>query len=384
MRKFEYTTEYSKIPFLVKSYIDTLETQLEWLSKNESNELYIDAYQQIQKFKKKYPDLSEISSLILNDLLKSKNVEYAMINHKYPEDASKIGMEFSIDLNEVFKLESLVENISIKYWENDLTRFFDIQNGEDFMVVAHASYQLPGVHENANYRSGDYNKQFISCSILSNNELNTFEDSKIVYLVPVNKENYICSSKVDCVTGEIKSPDFNTVGIINDGNSSHYISAGYSFIKDEAVTKIATPRLIEKLSVEREVKETGTMFNYNTQTNEVVLDRTKTKIEGALLLSNGCDLVIDEYLQLKRNNVLFKCINRGIYRTKKNMTSFTTKEYREFINKIENIDYLLNRGYITSEDLQNYYDEVVVNMNYDEEVLEIINEAFSKYINRHY
>ena len=66
------------------------------------------------------------------------------------------------------------------------------------------------------------------------------------------------------------------------------------------------------------------------------------------------------------------------------MTSFTTKEYREFINKIENINYLLNRGYITSEDLQNYYDEVVVNMNYDEEVLEIIKEAFSKYINKHY
>ena len=385
MRKFDYTSDYSQIPFLIKSYINTLEEQLLWLVKNDNNELYVDAYNKIQEFKVKYPDLSKVKDEIFKDLLKAENVEYAFIHHVYPSNASNIGLEFSSDLKHIFDLESLLLNISIEHWKNDLTSFNDIKNGEDFMVVAHAAYQLPGVVGNENYRSGSYNKQFLSCSVLSNNELNTFQNSKVVYLTTVDENNYICSSEVDCVTGEISVPDFNTVGMINNNGDIHYVSAGYSITDGKAVTMIATPRLIEKQSIRREIEETGEMFNNNTLTNEVVLDRTKTRMTGALLISNGCDLLINEYLQLKRKNVPFKCINKGIYKEKNNMPNYTQEEYMDFIKKLGRIDDLINNNSITPSDLSNYYDEVVVNMNYQDEILDAIKAKFSSSINdKHY
>ncbi len=381
MRKFDYTSDHIQIPFLIKSYINTMDEQLAWLVKNEKDELYVDAYNKIQEFKSKYSNFSKVNDEILNDLLKPENVEYAFIHHVYPTNASNIGLEFSNDLKEIFTLESLLQNISIRHWKNDLTSFSDIKNGDDFIVVAHASYQLPGVIGNKNYRSGNYNNQFLSCSVLSNNELNTFQNSKIAYLTTVDESNYICSSEVDCATGEVSNPDINTVGIINNNGDIHYVSA----MDSKAVTAIATPRLIEEQSIKREVQETGQMFNNNTLTNEVVLDRSKTRITGALLISNGCDLLINEYLQLKRNNIPFKCINKGIYKQKNNLPSYTQEEYMNFIDNLGKIENLINSNYINASDLSNYYNEVVVNMNYQDIILDTIKEKFSIYIdNKHY
>ena len=63
-------------------------------------------------------------------------------------------------------------------------------------------------------------------------------------------------------------------------------------------------------SVRRELKDSEELYRYNSLTNEVVLDRTKTKMRGAILLSDGCDLLLEEYLHLKSLEVKFKCINK--------------------------------------------------------------------------
>ena len=39
------------------------------------------------------------------------------------------------------------------------------------------------------------------------------------------------------------------------------------------------------------------------------------KSKGAVILSNGCGVLIDKYLYLKENDIPFKCINKGLYRT---------------------------------------------------------------------
>lgn len=74
--------------------------------------------------------------------------------------------------------------------------------------------------------------------------------------------------------------------------------------------------MIEELSIQRELKDSGELYRYNSQTNEVVLDRTKTRVVGALLLSNGCDLLLGEHINLKQRGIRFKCINKGLYRQK--------------------------------------------------------------------
>ena len=44
-----------------------------------------------------------------------------------------------------------------------------------------------------------------------------------------------------------------------------------------SVTSISSPKMIEELSIQRELKDSGELYRYNSQTNEVVLDRTKNK-----------------------------------------------------------------------------------------------------------
>ena len=120
------------------------------------------------------------------------------------------------------------------------------------------------------------------------------------------------------------------------------------------------------------------MYNYNALTNEIVLDRSKTKRTGALLISNGCDLLLSEYWILKENNIPFKCINRGLYREKKGYTNYTKEEYEEFIKKIEIMPEQTKK--INPEFLKSYYEEVVLKMNYSQEIVEIIKRELSKYV----
>ena len=61
MRKFDYTSDHIQIPFLIKSYINTMDEQLAWLVKNEKDELYVDAYNKIQEFKSKYSNFSKVN-----------------------------------------------------------------------------------------------------------------------------------------------------------------------------------------------------------------------------------------------------------------------------------------------------------------------------------
>lgn len=377
MRKFNYLEDHGVISTAVKGYINQLLMEINLL-KETNNDIYSKTEITINKFKDKYPNLYMVSKVILDDLLKSENFEYYHQNKRYPDDASSLGLQFEKDLKKIFDLEEQLKNIALVSWENDLTKFDDIVNGEDFLVVGHASYNLPGTVNCRNYVNNGHKNLYISCSLFSGNELNTFNDLKTVYLIEVDKNNYIASSSDDSVTADFNYPSFETLSKIDD---NHYIKVGYTNDSKKSVTTIATPKLIEKLSLEREINQRGEMYNYDgLLTNEVVLDRTKSKYIGALLISNGCDLLLDEYLNLKQNNVKFKCINKGLYRTKNNMTEFTSKDYNDFIdkfNRIENYSYL---GDKLNELLLGYYYEVILPMNYSSDVMLLINDKFSKYI----
>ena len=112
----------------------------------------------------------------------------------------------------------------------------------------------------------------------------------------------------------------------------------------------------------------------------MVLDRTKTRVVGALLLSNGCDLLLGEYINLKQRGIRFKCINKGLYRQKNNISPYNEEEYNKFIISLDSLDEVISRYNISDDLLREYYYEVVLPMKYDDDVMKVINKKFSLYL----
>ncbi len=381
MRKFNYLEDYGLISSTVNGYITQMYKEIELLQENESNPIYEKAICLMDEFKKKYPDLLSVYLEIIDDLVKPCNVEYALKYKKYPEDASNLGIELEKDLKKIFFLEEELRMVAVQNWQSRLTRYDDIVNGEDFMIVAHASRNLPGTNDYSNYKSGKYSCQYLSCSLLSSNEFNTFNRTKTIFMVSIDGANYISSSSYDSVTADFSNPSFETLKEIQDAGGSHFIKVGFTNSSDKAVTTISTPDLIERLSIERELQQNGEPFCYDKSlTNEVVLDRTTTKITGALLLSNGCDLLLDEYLTFRHNNISFKCLNKGLYREKKGLSAYTKEEYDEFIRLLDNLGEYISQNNLSSSFLLNYYNDVVLPMKYSDEINSIIRRKLSEYI----
>lgn len=370
MRKFSYITDYGLINSSVRGYITELEKELAMLIDMEvNNGIYIDTYKKLKEFKSKYSDLHGIYNRILNDLTSGDNVEYCFKYGKYKDDASLVGLEFEKDLKEIFELEEKCRDYSIKLWERDITNY-----------VNSDSYLEPGVKGELNYHDNEYSKQYLSCSLISDRELNTFGDAKTLFVMDVNSDSYIASSFVDSVTSETTKADFNTLKEIDVNGNKHYIKVGYTNDMKSSVTSISSPKMIEELSIQRELKDSGELYRYNSQTNEVVLDRTKTRVVGALLLSNGCDLLLGEYINLKQRGIRFKCINKGLYRQKNNISPYNEEEYNKFIISLDSLDEVISRYNISDDLLREYYYEVVLPMKYDDDVMKVINKKFSLYL----
>lgn len=379
MRVFDYINDYSMIPTTIKGYIEELIKELKLLIELEQHPYYQKALDYVLTFKNKYPNFNKISSLILDDLLKPDNVEYCYINKKYPPNASQLGMDFEKDLKSIFELEEKLSKLSISITCNSVTKYEDIVNGEPFMIFAHATDYLPGTPDMRNYRKGGH--RYLSCSLLTNNELNTFNNCKIAFVYEPTENNLILSCYCDSATGTFYHPGFHTIKEIKTNNKIEYISAGYIQDDTSAVTKISTPKVVERLSIERELETSKELFDYeNCLTNETVLDREQSKCSGAVLLSNGCDLLISEYIHLKRNKINFKCINKGLYRKQHNLKPYTQKEYEEFLYKLDKLSSFINMYELTNNDLLSYYNEIVIPMQYDDEIMSIIDNYFSKYI----
>lgn len=379
MRTFNYLKDYNLLTSSVPGYLTQLSLELDYLIKTSNNkEIYYPLYKKLQEFSTKYPNLRNISIKIREDLLKEENVSYYFKNGKYPSNASIIGNEITKDLNELFTLEESLKNYTALLWQQRLTNFNDLVNGEDFMIVGHASFNIPGISSDKNYNS--HMAQYLSCSLFSNLELNSFQNSNLIFVVDVNSTNYIASSSCDSVTGDFNNPDFLTLKVIEVDGSKHYIKVGYTNDSKKCVTALETPEMIEKLSIARELKENGKLYDYNSSLcNEVVLDRTKTSYSGAVLLSNGCDILFNEYLLLKENNIPFKCINKALYRLKKEMLPYSNTDYEEYLSSLKRLETRILAGLIPLDKLNAYYNEVIIPMQYDDIVVNDFKKVIAKY-----
>ena len=360
MRYFNYRHEHSSMGIDVTSYINEFIKELKCLIEIEGLDVYRDALGVVIDFKNKYPDIRAIGQNILRDLISPENIEYAFKNpNSYKEDASKIGLAFQKDLYKIFELEDNLSKLAEKKFE-EMTPFEQIENGGEFMVVGHASYQLPGVSNNPNYRKNQ--KEYLSC------ELNTFMDNKIVYLLGVTEDNFISASHFDVVTRETRHPSIHSLKEIETDDGKEYIDIGFTHDMDKFALSIATPKVVERLSLEREKGLDSSL------TNEIVLLRNKTISNKALLVADETDLLIDEFMVLKSNGVEFKCINRGLYKEQRDEERYDKSKLQDLEQRLSMI------GRYDRRALEDYYKSVVLKMKYSDDILEKINNSFSKYI----
>lgn len=381
MRYFNYSKseDLNSVSTTVKEYIKQLDFDLDYLTKNSSNKaIYLHFYDKLLDFRIKYSNLEEVQNQITNDLLSAPNVEYCFKNGKYAEDASELGVEFSKDLSEIFKYEESLREYTSKVWENSLTNFDDIVNGERFMIVGHSSSFLPGLKGDDNY--SEHRTKYLSCSLFSNLELNAYRDSCLIFVVDVNNDNYLASSPKDCFTGDSSEPSIHTVKEIEKDGKKCYIDTGSGDEFWRVVTTIETPQMIEELNVKRDLEINKKLYDYNNiLCNEIVLYRDTTKYKGAVILSNGCDVLIDKYLYLKEQDIPFKCINKGLYKIQKGLEEFSDDDYEKFTKDLEKLDQKISNGYVTTKQLNDYYEEVVIPMKYDDRVKTGFQELVTKY-----
>ena len=120
--------------------------------------------------------------------------------------------------------------------------------------------------------------------------------------------------------------------------------------------------------------------------NEVILDKEKTNYTGMVLLSDGCDCLIDEYLSAVQARcsmgLEFKCLNKELYCE---AGIIMPERLEELSNSIDlSIEFCQNNYGVeqTKEILDGYVQEVVLPMHYSSEVVELYQSKVENYSNR--
>ena len=91
-------------------------------------------------------------------------------------------------------------------------------------------------------------------------------------------------------------------------------------------------------------------------------------------------LTIDKALTLlKENNIPFKCINKALYRLKKEMLPYSNTDYEEYLSSLKRLEARILAGLISLDKLNAYYNEVIIPMQYDDIVVNDFKKVIAKY-----
>ena len=317
------------------------------------------------------PFSNDLSSKINTELLSPEVVnKLEPPYYHYPHDASPLGCKVEVLVNELFQFEDVVSNYVARVWGDGLGSFSSFENGKDFSFVATATdnpEQFPG---GPYYRKNGH--AYTSATLFTDQMMDSFMDRKLLLVTEVSSSNLLGMSEVDIATREEMYPGLKTIGKTDNG---YYIDAGYSF-SGNVCTKLLTPDLLEKRRLTLNAEQ-------GSSVNEVILDKEKTNYTGMVLLSDGCDCLIGEYLsavQARRSMGLeFKCLNKELYRE---ADIIMPERLEELGNSIDlSIEFCQNNYGVeqTKEILEGYVQEVVLPMHYSGEVVELYQSKLESY-----
>lgn len=337
--------------------------------KRDIEKFYSEVTSFLDEFDLPFPN--DLSSKINAELLSPEVVnKLEPPYYHYPHDASPLGCKVEVLVNELFQFEDVVSNYVARVWDEDVGSFSSFENGKKFSFVATATdnpEQFPG---GPYYRKNGH--AYTSASLFTDQMMDSFMDKKLLLVTEVSSSNLLGMSEVDIATREEMYPGLKTIGKTDNG---YYIDAGYSF-SGNVCTKLLTPNLLEKRRLALNAEQ-------GSSVNEVILDKEKTNYTGMVLLSDGCDCLIDEYLsavQARRSMGLeFKCLNKELYRE---AGIIMPERLEELSNSIDlSIEFCQNNYGVeqTKEILDGYVQEVVLPMHYSGEVVELYQSKLESY-----
>lgn len=337
--------------------------------KRDIEKFYSEVTSFLDEFDIPFPN--DLSSKINAELLSPEVVnKLEPPYYHYPHDASPLGCRVEVLANRLFQFEDIVSNYVARVWDEDVGSFSSFENGKKFSFVATATdnpEQFPG---GPYYRKNGH--AYTSATLFTNQMMDSFMDRKLLLTTEVSSSNLLGMSEVDIATREGMNPGLKTIGKTDNG---YYIDAGYSF-SGNVCTKLLTPDLLEKRRLALNAEQFPSI-------NEVILDKEKTKYTGIILLSDGCDCLIDEYLsavQARSSMGLeFKCLNKELYREPE---IIMPERLEKLSNSIDlSIDFCQNYYGVeqTKEILEGYVQEVVLPMHYSGEVVELYQSKVENY-----
>ena len=337
--------------------------------KRDIEKFYSEVTSFLDEFDLPFPN--DLSSKINAELLSPEVVnKLEPPYYRYPHDASPLGCRVEVLANRLFQFEDIVSNYVARVWDEDVGSFSSFENGKKFSFVATATdnpEQFPG---GPYYRKNGH--AYTSATLFTNQMMDSFMDRKLLLTTEVSSSNLLGMSEVDIATREGMNPGLKTIGKTDNG---YYIDAGYSF-SGNVCTKLLTPDLLEKRRLALNAEQGPSI-------NEVILDKEKTKYTGIILLSDGCDCLIDEYLnavQARSSMGLeFKCLNKELYREPE---IIMPERLEELGNSIDlSIEFCQNYYGVeqTKEILEGYVQEVVLPMHYSGEVVELYQSKVESY-----
>ena len=377
MRNFNYLrdmNETEELLRIVREYQKTIESyDLKMFSSIEQQKI-IEFKEKVNNFLKEYdlPWPNDLGNKINEELLSPEVVNNLAANdYKYPHDASKTGCKVEIQANELFRLEEEIAQYITRIWKKTLTTFDTFQNGFPFSFVATA-VDLPEF-----FPGGAYYKKnghgYTSATLFTNNIMDSFMNKKLLLFCEINERNLLGMSEVDIATREGNTPGLKTIGVI-EREEYNYINAGYS-LSGNVCTKLLTPRILEERRMQLNLKQGPSI-------NEVILDKEKTNYSGMMLLSDGWDFLMDEYLvAIQANETMglnLKCLNKSLYKRSENNYERLLNLYNKINSSLE----IYERNYgidMTKQLLERYIKDVVEPMKYCEEVNEIYREKLKEY-----
>lgn len=379
MRQFNYLEDYNKI-YQVKSILLSTKELLTGFLLNDELKESADIYKYLRFIDELNEDLSvnNYSSIILNDLLSADNVEYQMKNGHHKKDCSKIGTELDIKINTAFEIEEIVRQIIANKWNRSISNFNNFKNGDEFGFVFHSGHSIREISLKGtnDYCDNDYfNTSYISCSYLNNHHMEVYNDN-IGLVFDVDGNNFLGSSDTDCATVIQSHRDVSSIKQIGD-----------KFVKIARFDKknvLMTPDQIINNNVKDCIEKNNEQLNNDNINiyNEIVLDKETSTPIGIALLSDGLDLLVQEYATAihmkKMYDLNIKVINKSVYRTNLGLEPYTKKSLDNHFFKMDlpysNFEHIFNN--IDMDEFINSYDrDVLIGGNYDDNIrIKILNK----------
>lgn len=330
--------------------------------------------------------LVKSKSKIMSTLAKYGDIDRMLLG--FFDDKKKD--EIIEDFERIFEIEDTIyKYITLPTWK----KFFsginpNFRQGDSFRYIVHAGSEIINLPGRLGYKkSRNFDADYISASILTNEDVTMFEKNRVGLILEAN-DSIICGSSHDSNTVISVMPSSRTIFKFNNGE---YIDSGnFGFMSGNEdltgmVTKIQHPAQVMQEVLQ---KNSGALFGENRGVNEVVLDDSKAKVIGIFFKTNGKEINLSDYIHVKKLEALYKVpvriVNTSIYRKQSNQLMYTEEDDKRFEDQImkysnpENYKLISEHPGWTRQLLRHYYQEVVEGTCFEADAAERISVVFSK------